>query len=211
MTRKHSDLPVTHPSGLPFILASASPRRRDLLAQVGIIPDEVLPADIDETPKKGEIPQDYVGRLAVEKARVVRTLRPDVTVLAADTTVALGRRILGKARDEEEARAFLELLSGRRHRVYTGLCVIDEEGRERVRVVMTMVQFKRLHARETNAYLMTGEWKGLAGAYGIQGHAARFVKAIHGSYSNVVGLPLYEACALLEGKRNSPAPQGEGK
>lgn len=183
-----------------LILASASPRRRDLLAQVGIIPDEILAADIDETPQKGEMPQDYVRRLAVEKARAVRSLRPDATIIAADTTVALGRRILGKAKDENEARVFLALLSGRRHRVYTGVCVIDGIGRERVRVVMTTVQFKRLHAREADAYLTTGEWEGLAGAYGIQGHAARFAKAIHGSYTNVVGLPLYEACALLERK-----------
>lgn len=180
-----------------LILASASPRRRDLLAQVGIAPDEILPADIDETPLKGELPQDYVRRLAAEKARAVHAQRHGATVLAADTTVACGRRILGKAADEAEARRFLELLSGRRHRVYTGLCVIDKEGRQRARLTMTAVQFKRLHSTEIEAYLATEEWRGLAGAYGIQGHAARFVVAIHGSYTNVVGLPLLETCGLL--------------
>ncbi len=181
----------------PLILASASVRRTTLLQQVGIQPAEIIPADIDETPRKDELPPAYVRRMAIEKARAVRALRTEARILAADTTVACGRRILGKAEDAEHARAFLTLLSGRRHRVYTGVCLIAPEGGEHIRCAMTVVHFKRLSLAELDAYIETGEWKGLAGAYGIQGQAARFVKAINGSYSNVVGLPLYETCALL--------------
>lgn len=181
-----------------LILASASARRRDLLAQAGIVPDEIFPAEIDETPKKGELPQDYVLRLAKEKAYAVCAQRPGAMILAADTTVACGRRIIGKPADETEARKFLNLLSGRRHRVYTGIALLSASGALRCREVMTVVQFKRLHEREVSAYLTTGEWRGMAGAYGIQGYAARFIKAVHGSYTNVVGLPLLETCALLE-------------
>lgn len=181
----------------PLILASASPRRRDLLAQIGIIPQEILPAAMDETPKKGETPEAYVTRLAKEKARLVAQQRPRTHVLAADTTVACGTRILGKAETAEEAKQFLLLLSGRRHRVYTGVAMINAQGKERSRTVCTMVQFKRLHPQELDAYLATEEWRGVAGAYRIQGFAARFVKSINGSYTNVVGLPLYETYALL--------------
>lgn len=193
-----SDHPIIQSSKLPLILASASPRRLALLAQVGITPAEILPAEIDESPRKNELPQDYVLRLAVEKAHAIHQQRQGAVILAADTTVACGRRIIGKAADAQEARKFLELLSGRRHRVYTGVAVIDPEGKKRTRCVMTAVQFKRLHASELTAYLATGEWQGLAGAYGIQGHAARFVKSINGSYTNVVGLPLCEVCGLLD-------------
>lgn len=191
-------------SDRPLVLASASPRRLALLAQVGIVPAEILPAEIDEFPRKRELPQEIALRLAVEKARAVRRQRPAAVILAADTTVACGRRILGKAADEREARRFLELLSGRRHRVYTGVAVIRADGEERTRRVMTSVQFKRLHENEITAYLATGEWRGLAGAYGIQGHAARFVTSLTGSYTNVVGLPLCETCGLL-GSRTAVA------
>ncbi len=181
----------------PIILASASPRRRDLLAQIDIIPEEILPAEIDETPQKGELPQVYVTRLAKEKAQAVHRLRPDATIVAADTTVACGRRILGKAESEDQARRFLQLLSGRRHRVYPSVAVVDATGRLRHRTVMTMVQFKRLSDVELEHYIALGEWQGLAGAYGIQGYAGSFVKSINGSYTNVVGLPLYETRMLL--------------
>lgn len=185
---------------LPLILASASPRRHDLLAQIGITPAETLPAEIDETPLPRELPAAYVARLSAEKAHAVHRLRPHAMILAADTTVACGRRILGKPASTEEARAMLQLLSGRRHRVYTGVCVIDPQAHIRMRTVMTAVQFKRLHAGELDAYLASGEWQGVAGAYRIQGHAARFITAIHGSYSNVVGLPLHEVSNLLPAK-----------
>lgn len=181
----------------PLILASASPRRRDLLAQIGIVPTEILAAEIDETPRKLEQPDAYALRVAIEKAHAIRALHPSARILAADTTVACGRRILGKAADSDEARRFLSLLSGRRHRVYTGVCVLEADGKARHKTVMTMVQFKRLHPQELVSYLDTGEWQGVAGAYRIQGHAARFVKSIHGSYTNVVGLPLCEVYAML--------------
>ena len=181
-----------------FILASASPRRLALLAQAGLTPAAVLPAEIDETPRKGELPPVYVARLAEEKAVAVATQRPAAVILAADTTVAVGRRILGKPENEAEAQEFLRRLSGRRHHVHTGICVLAE-GRARSRVVTTQVQFKRLSDEEITAYVASGEWRGVAGGYRIQGMAERYIKAIHGSYSNVVGLPLLETCQLLEG------------
>lgn len=179
---------------MAFILASASPRRRELLEQAGITPDCILPAAIDETPLKGELPEIYVKRIAREKAAAVSAALP---VLAADTVVACGRRILGKPADEAEARKFLSLLSGRRHRVYTAVALRKENTLKEL-CVMTQVQFKRLQDGEINWYIATGEWSDRAGGYAIQGHAARFVKAINGSYTNVVGLPLLETCNLLE-------------
>jgi len=177
----------------PLILASASPRRLDLLKQSGIVPDEVIPAEIDETPHKNELPKAYVERMAREKYVVVAKNRhPSDTILAADTVVACGRRILGKPEDEAEARQFLELLSGRRHRVYTSVCVNG-----RLKTVMTVVRFKRLKSKEIDAYIASGEWRGKAGGYAIQGQAAAFIPAINGSYSNVVGLPLAETLGLL--------------
>ncbi|MBY0355867.1 MAG: Maf family protein [Rickettsiales bacterium] len=181
----------------PLILASASPRRLSLLAQVGIEPAKVVAADIDENPLADELPSPYVTRLAREKALHVAVLYPDAMILAADTTVALGRRILGKPEDEAQAESFLQLLSGRRHRVFTGICVCIE-GQIRVRAVMTQVQFKRLSKAEVAQYLASGEWQGVAGGYRIQGLAERYIQAIHGSYSNVVGLPLMETCALMQ-------------
>ncbi len=182
-----------------LILASQSPRRLELLGQVGIVPDEVAPAEIDETMHPGEQPRELARRLAADKARHVAGKFPGDWVLAADTVVACGRRVLGKAEDEQQARAFLDLLSGRRHRVYGGVAVIDAEGRLHGRSVMTQVVFKRLGPDEIDAYLDSGEWKGKAGAYAIQGRAAAFVPKITGSYSNVVGLPLAETQALLRG------------
>ncbi len=179
-----------------LILASASPRRRDLLASVGVAPDEVRPADIDETPRKGELPRPYALRLAREKAAAVA--EPGALVLAADTVVSAGRRILGKPEDEAEAHAFLTLLSGRRHRVATGVALRLAD-REWTRLVETQVKIKRLSDAEISAYLRSGEWRGKAGGYAIQGIAAGFVPSINGSYTNVVGLPLAETANLLAG------------
>ncbi len=183
----------------PLILASASPRRLELLERTGIAPGEVIPADIDETPLKGELPKDLALRLAQEKARVVAADHPQAFILAADTVVGLGRRILEKPADEAEARAFLKQLSGRRHNVYGGICVIAPDGREASRVCTTKVQFKRLTPSEIDSYIRSGEWEGKAGGYGIQGRAGAFVKFLSGSYSNVVGLSLYDTVNLLSG------------
>lgn len=182
-----------------LVLASASPRRLELLRQIGLEPAEVLPTDLDEAPLKGELPRSHAERLAREKAQAVAALRPNAFVLAADTVVAIGRRILGKAANEGEARRHLLSLSGRRHRVYGGIAVIGPDGRRAERLVTTVVQFKRLSAAETDAYLAGGEWHGKAGSYAIQGQAAAFIPSINGSYSNVVGLALAETAALLRG------------
>ena len=189
--------PVRSPS---LILASASPRRLDLLRQVGIVPDTVDPAELDETPKPGELPAPHALRLAAEKARVVAMRHPGAYVLAADTVVACGRRILPKAEDAATARRCLELLSGRRHRVHGGLALVTPAGRLATRRVETFVIFKRLAADEIARYVAGGEWRGKAGGYAIQGRAALFVRQIGGSYSNVVGLPLFETAALLAGQ-----------
>jgi len=183
-----------------FILASASPRRTDLLAQVGLTPAAVVPAAVDEQPLKDERPRGLARRLAEAKARAVADAYPDDAVLGADTVVAVGRRMLAKAADEAEARRFLELLSGRRHKVLGGIAVVLPGGRVLSRLVETAVRFKRLSGDDIAAYLASGEWRGKAGAYAIQGRAAAFVAAINGSYSNVVGLPLYETCGLLAGQ-----------
>ncbi len=182
-----------------LILASASPRRLELLAQIGIVPDEIVPADIDEAAGKSERPLDLAKRLAAAKARHVADQFPGNLVLGADTVVACGRRVLPKARDEAEARACLELLSGRRHRVHGGVSVIDAEGKVHGRLVTTAVVFRRLSGKEIDDYLGGGEWRGKAGAYAIQGAAAEFIPKIIGSYTNVVGLPLTETAALLRG------------
>ncbi len=182
-----------------LILASASPRRLDLLAQIGVVPDAVEAADIDETPVAGELPRQNAARLARAKAQAIADRNPGALVIGADTVVACGRRILPKAEDEKTALRCLELLSGRRHRVYGGIAVILPDGSVRSRLVKTRVRFKRLTSQETAAYLQSGEWRGKAGGYAIQGRAAVFVANINGSYSNVVGLPLYETAALLSG------------
>lgn len=183
----------------PLVLASASPRRLDLLAQVGVAPDRVDPADIDETPLRDETPRRHALRLAVEKARAVAPRSPDALVLAADTVVAVGRRILPKAETPEQATACLKLLSGRNHKVLTGVAVIAPDGREAARLVETRVQFKHLSAQEQADYLAGGEWRGKAGGYGVQGVAGGFIIDLHGSYTSVVGLPLYETLNLLQG------------
>ena len=198
-----------------LILASASPRRKDLLAQIGVVPDAIIPADIDEQPRAGELPRHYVQRLAGEKAAALLD-HPDVRdaaqagptlILAADTTVALGRRILEKPRDIDEARRFLESLSGRRHRVMTGQALAlsgsdgvgDAETPVRTRVSETQVAVKRLSREEIDWYLASDEWQGKAGGYSIQGRFARFISWINGSYTNVVGLDLADSHSLLSG------------
>jgi septum formation protein len=188
--------PISSPS---LVLASASPRRLDLLAQIGIVPGAVDPAHIDESPLKGELPRPHAERLAIAKAEAVANRHPGAAVLAADTVVACGRRILPKAEDEATARACLALLSGRRHRVFGGVCLIAPDGRRAVRVVETQVTFARLSAAQTEAYIAAGEWHGKAGGYAIQGRAAAYVQRLGGSYSNVVGLPLHETDKLLRG------------
>ena len=188
-----SDAPGRHPT---LILASTSPRRRELLARIGIVPDRIVGPDIDETPIRSEAPRAYVARLAQAKARAVERVTGEV-VLAGDTTVAVGRRILEKPVDEADLRRMLGLLSGRRHHVFSGICVIAGDGRERVRVVDTIVAFKPLSTAEIDGYVASGEGMGKAGGYGIQGRAEAFVRYLAGSHSNVVGLPVYEACAML--------------
>jgi len=191
-------LPVT-PSTAPLILASASPRRLDLLNQVGILPTKVEPADIDETPQAGELPRPHAHRLAQGKCAVVATRHPGAFVLAADTVVAAGRRILPKAEDEATARHCLALLSGRSHRVHTGVALAVPGGGVTVKVVESRVRMKRLGQAEIDAYIASGEWHGKAGGYAIQGRAAAFIPQIIGSYSAIVGLPLAETVNMLRG------------
>ena len=178
-----------------LILASASPRRLELLARLGVTPDSVLPADIDETPLKAEIPDRYALRMAMEKA--MAPAEPGSLILAADTVVAAGRRILPKTESEEEARAALTLLSGRRHRVHSAVAVTDAQGVARTRLSTSVVAFKRLAPDEIESYLASGEWKGKAGGYAIQGRAEALVRMLSGSHSGVIGLPLYETRTLL--------------
>ncbi|MGV1683816.1 Maf family protein [Sphingopyxis sp. NJF-3] len=183
--------PVRH-----LVLASTSPRRRELLARIGVTPVRIAAPDIDETPLKGELPRAYVARLALGKALAVERAADEV-VLAGDTTVAVGRRILEKPVDEADLRRMLGLLSGRRHHVWSGVCVVDADGRPRARVADTIVAFKVLSAAEIDWYVESGEGMGKAGGYAIQGRAETFVRFLSGSHSNVVGLPLFETRALL--------------
>ena len=178
-----------------LVLASASPRRLDLLARIGVVPDAVLPAEIDETVLKGELPIPYARRIAAAKAAAVA--ETGALILAADTVVAAGRRILPKTESEDEARAALSLLSGRRHRVHSAVTLIDAEGRARHRLASSLVAFKPLSEAELTAYLASGEWRGKAGGYAIQGRAEALIRRLSGSWSNVVGLPLFETRALL--------------
>jgi septum formation protein len=190
-----------------LVLASASPRRLHLLRQIGIVPDRVDAPGIDETPARGELPPGHAVRLAEAKARAVADRHPGCFILAADTVVACGRRILPKTEDEATARACLHLLSGRRHRVYGGIALVTPAGEMATRRVLSQVGFKRLSAAEVNAYLATGEWHGKAGGYAIQGGAAALIPWISGSYTNVVGLPLYETAQLLAGRGyRTPCP-----
>jgi len=182
-----------------LVLASASPRRIELLRQIGFPPDFVVPADIDETPLPHETPMRHAARLGGEKAAAVAPHHQKAIILGADTVVACGRRILPKAETEEEARACLTLLSGRRHRVHGGVTILAPCGRLLQRRVQTAVTFKRLTDAEINWYLASGDWRGKAGGYAIQGLAARFIREVGGSYSNVVGLPLFETAQMLIG------------
>jgi septum formation protein len=189
-----------------LVLASASPRRLALLQQIGVEPDELIPADLDETPKRSELPRRLAARLGSEKAHAAAKIAAkqegleNCFILAADTVVALGRRILPKCELMDEAGDCLRLLSGRAHRVYTGVTLITPKGAERQRLVETRVRFKRLSSDEIEAYLASGEWRGKAGGYAIQGLAGSFVVKLLGSYSGVVGLPLYETMSLLAGE-----------
>ncbi len=178
-----------------LILGSGSPRRRELLAQLGVVVDDIRPPDIDEDPRKGELPRPYCVRLAREKALAVRASDEDI-VLSADTTVAMGRRIMGKPADADEARGFLKALSGRRHRVVTAMAV-RRGAKVWERDVVTQVKLKHLSDAEIDAYISTGDWQGKAGGYGIQGPAGAFVPWISGSFTAVVGLPLSETANLL--------------
>ncbi len=179
-----------------LVLASSSPRRRDLLARIGVTPDRIASPDIDESPKKGELPRVYALRMAVEKANAIAR-EADEIVLAGDTTVAVGRRILQQAADAEMQQEFLKLLSGRRHHVLSAVCVINAEGRARTRISDSIVRFKRLGEGEIEAYVKSGEGLGKAGGYAIQGRAEALVDWMAGSHSGIVGLPLYETRALL--------------
>lgn len=195
--------PPTDPKIVPqLVLASASPRRRELLARLGLTADRIAPADIDETPRKAERPRDYAIRMAREKASAVAdTCAADdenAHILAGDTVVALGRRILPKAEDEQTARQCLELMSGRRHTVLSAIALRAPDGTIRERLSETVVRFKRLSGEEISAYLSSGEWDGKAGGYAIQGRAEGLIAWIQGSHSGVVGLPLFETRALLK-------------
>jgi septum formation protein len=182
-----------------LILASASPRRVALLGQAGLVPDDIIPADLDETPLKSELPRALAARLSAAKAQAVAKAHPHCFVLGADTVVARGRLLLPKAETIEQAASCLALLSGRRHRVITGVTLIAPDGKQRQRVTETIVSFKSLTPAEIQTYLASGEWSGKAGGYAIQGLAESYIKSINGSYSNVVGLPLYDTIALLNG------------
>ena len=179
------------------MLASASPRRRDLLAQIGVVPDLMLATDIDETPRIAELPRVCAQRLARAKASAL--IHPSAFVLAADTVVAVGRRMLPKAETAEQARTCLAFLSGRRHHVYTAVVVVAPDGRHAERLNDTAVTFARLTDAQIEDYVVSGEWRGKAGGYAIQGRAAIYVRSLVGSFSNVVGLPLFETAQLLRG------------
>ncbi|MGI4956980.1 MAG: Maf family protein [Janthinobacterium lividum] len=184
-----------------LLLASSSPRRRDLLAQIGIIPDGILSPDIDETPKRDELPRAYVMRLAQAKAlAAASSLDAGGLLLAADTSVALGRRILPKAKDEATARRCLGLLSGRRHTVMTAVVLRAADGTQTSRLVESVVALSRFTNDQIDTLIAAGDWHGKAGGYAVQGHAAAFVRFLSGSYSNVVGLPLFETAQLLRGR-----------
>jgi len=193
-----SGLPVPALVPTPYlVLASSSPRRLSLLAQIGLVPARIAAPDIDEAERPGELPRDYVLRIATEKALAVPRAAGEV-VLAGDTTVAVGRRILAKPADEADLRRMLGLLSGRRHHVYSAICVIGDDATPRTRLSDTIVAFKRLSDAEIDGYVASGEGMGKAGGYAIQGRAEGFVRFVSGSYSGVVGLPLFETRALLE-------------
>ena len=182
-----------------LILASASPRRIALLAQIGIVPDQVVPAQIDERPYKGELPGHLAKRLGMGKARAVARKHSSACILSCDTVVAVGRRILDKAECEDDVRRSFKMLSGRRHRIYGGLTLIDSVGKIHNKLVITSVIFKKFQDSEIEDYIRSGEWQGKAGGYAIQGRAGAFARKIVGSYSNIVGLPLFETSRILKG------------
>ncbi len=181
-----------------IILASASPRRVELLAQIGITPDKIIPADIDETLRPKELPRAFALRLAQEKAKKIADENKGYIVLAADCVVAAGRRVLDKPIDEKDAECIIRILSGRRHKVYGGICVIDGNGTSRTRLSETTVSFRRISEEEIATFIKSREWEGKAGGYAVQGLAAAFVKHISGSHSNIVGLSLYDTAAMLQ-------------
>ena len=183
-----------------LVLASASPRRLELLARIGVVPDAVIPADIDETPRKGELAGDYAYRMGAAKAAVVHSAEPEALILAADTVVAVGRRILPQAELLDEAGQCLRLLSGRNHKVFTAVCLVTPKQGFRQRLVESRVRFKRLSEQDIESYLASGQWRGKAGGYAAQGIAGSFIVKMVGSCSNVVGLPLYETISLLAGE-----------
>lgn len=191
-----------------LVLASASPRRRDLLAQIGVVPQTILSTDIDETPRRGELPVDYALRMATEKLAAAAAAASDLpqgaAILTGDTVVARGRMILPKAEDEAVARQCLAALSGRRHRVIGGIGLRLADGRVITRVVKSRVTMKRLSQKETDAYIASNDWQGKAGGYAIQGPAAAFISHIEGSYSNIVGFSLYDLSAMLRGNGLMP-------
>lgn len=180
-----------------LILASASPRRQQLLARIGITADAIIPADIDESARKNELPRVYARRMAAEKAAVIAAQHPESAVLSGDTVVAAGRRILPKAESEADARMCLDLISGRRHLVLSAVTLMLPGGRALHRLSESIVTFKRLHADEMEAYIAGGEWQGKAGGYAIQGSAEALIRSISGSYSGIMGLPLYETRSML--------------
>jgi septum formation protein len=187
------------PHSQMLVLASASPRRRELLSQIGIVPSAIDPADIPEDAKAGEIPRQLAERLAHEKAAATSLRHKGAFVLAADTVVAVGRRDLGKAANSDEARRYLEMLSGRKHRVHTGISLVTPTQKHISKVITSHVTFKHLDSSDIKNYLLSNEWQGKAGAYAIQGLGSLFVRQIQGSYSNIVGLPLFEVSTLLNG------------
>jgi len=187
---------MTKCTEMKLVLASSSPRRLELLSRLGVKPDRIISPDIDEAPLKAELPRDYVLRMAREKAAAV-VREPAEILLAGDTTVAVGRRILGQAADEAEQRKFLNLISGRRHHVMSAVCVIAADGTARTKLSDSIVKFKRFQDVEIEAYIESGEGQGKAGGYAIQGQAEAFVTWMSGSYSGVMGLPLYETRNLL--------------
>lgn len=181
----------------PLILASSSPRRVELLAQIGIVPDHIIPADIDETPLKGEHPRDLAVRLAKGKAEKIAAEQTGSYVIGADTVVACGRRSFGKAENKEEVGKILRILSGRRHKIFGGICLVTPEGKSRTRCCETTVSFRRLTEKEIQNYVDSRDWEGKAGGYAVQGVASTFVKFISGSHSNIIGLSLYDVAAML--------------
>lgn len=181
-----------------LILASSSPRRVDLLAQIGVTPDQIIPADIDETPLKGEHPKKLALRLAIQKAQKIYERHQDCFVLGADTTVSCGQRLMDKPVDADDARRILNILSGRRHRVNGGICIITPSGKVISRLVETIVSSRHLTKQDIEEYIKGGDWEGKAGSYAIQGVASTFIKYIAGSYSNIIGLSLYDVSRMLE-------------